>query len=232
MINLGRLIIIIHCLILSISIVVFAHHTKIAIAGSGVFFLITMLLTFISVGYTYRYYKCFKFKGLSVARYLNVMALLFLIGLVACSVIINEREHELQIILNLLLVSNIFLFLGLFLFDVNRVNAINKKLRFYNKLSLVNNLNNQRILENNCVSDKFERLNFNNQFVVVRDSLFDNVNCQIESYSDYDSSNISNNQLSQYNISFVNPASGLPMIDNIFDSHGNVYGTYDYDKMV
>lgn len=127
MINLGRLIFIIHCLILSISIVVFANHTKIAIADSGVFFLITMLLTFISVGYTYRYYKCFKFKGLSIARYLNVMALLFLIGLVACSVIINEREHELQIILNLLLVSNIFLFLGLFLFGVNRVNAINKK---------------------------------------------------------------------------------------------------------
>ncbi|MEX6281280.1 hypothetical protein [Providencia hangzhouensis] len=79
------------------------------------------------------------------------------------------------------------------------------------------------------MSDKFERLNFNNQFFVVRDSLFDNVNCQIESYSGYDSSN---NQLGQYNISFVNPASGLPMIDNIFDSHGNVYGTYDYDKMV
>ncbi|MDH2379611.1 hypothetical protein [Providencia rettgeri] len=229
MINLGRLIIIIHCLILSISIVVFANHTKIAIADSGVFFLITMLLTFISVGYTYRYYKCFKFKGLSIARYLNVMALLFLIGLVACSVIINEREHELQIILNLLLVSNIFLFLGLFLFGVNRVNATNKKLRFYNNLSLVTNFNDQRILENNCVSDKFERLNFNNQFFVVRDSLFDNVNCQIESYSGYDSSN---NQLGQYNISFVNPASGLPMIDNIFDSHGNVYGTYDYDKMV
>lgn len=229
MINLGRLIIIIHCLILSISIVVFANHTKIAIADSGVFFLITMLLTFISVGYTYRYYKCFKFKGLSIARYLNVMALLFLIGLVACSVIINEREHELQIILNLLLVSNIFLFLGLFLFGVNRVNAINKKLRFYNNLSLVTNLNDQGILENNCVSDKFERLNFNNQFFVVRDSLFDNVNCQIESYSGYDSSN---NQLGQYNISFVNPASGLPMIDNIFDSHGNVYGTYDCDKMV
>ncbi|WP_272520810.1 hypothetical protein [Providencia sp. PROV223] len=82
------------------------------------------------------------------------------------------------------------------------------------------------------MSDKFEGLNFNNQFFVVRDSLFENINFQIESYSGYDSSNISNNQLIQYDISFVNPASGLPMIDNIFDSHGNVYGTYDYDKMV
>ncbi|HEM8293640.1 hypothetical protein ACBQ54_18265 [Providencia vermicola] len=228
MINLRGLIISIHCLMFFISIIMFIYNAKVASINDGNRFLITIMLIFISLGYTYRYYRSFKFEGVTITRYLNIMALLLLAGLVIYSVMVSERRQESQIICYLILTSNIILFLFLLLLKNSKVKSITKWSSSYRILfsdaamRTVNNFENNR-----C-----NYLNETNLSVIESVNLFDNMSNQIESHNIHGYPASSNNNLNVDNMSLINPASGMQMIDNIFDSHGNVYGTYDYDRMV
>lgn len=228
MINLRRLIISIHCLIFFISIIMFVYNAKVASINDGSRFLITIMLIFISLGYTYRYYRLFKFEGVTVTRYLNIMALLLLAGLVIYSVIVSGRRRELQIICYLILISNIILFLFLILLKNSKVKSITKWNSSYRGLISDKAMRTVNNFENN----RCDYLNETNLSVIESVNLFDGMSNQIESHNIHGYPVSLNNNLNVDNISLINPASGVPMIDNIFDSHGNVYGTYNYDRTV
>ncbi|WP_272539726.1 hypothetical protein [Providencia sp. PROV197] len=227
MFSFKRFIILNNIVLCFLCIGLFIYQTKSGHVIGRRYCLVNFFLLLISSGHAYRHFYYFKQLKITIKQYIKVNTPLFFIGLVLIAVIFPEREHELNIVISLLIAVNTLFFGLIFVVHCGRWNLTFEKFHF-------NNTNLDSHSNTNIIFDRpyryselssAQNIGFeHHESFTCHASIFDHSLYHSNGFSQTDSLSWGGSDMGY---SSINPASGLPMVDSCFDSHGNIYGTYD-----